>query len=77
MIIVEGTIGTKYSIEQQKRKVYKLVFLKDKHSKDLNYIKYLAHLHNIEIIYEDNTFFQNYPHSAGVIAYVSARTFDS
>lgn len=75
-MFIEGTISVKSAIENKKRKINKIYFKKDKFSKDLNYIKYLAHENKIDFQLEDIEFFNNFKKSGGVVADVEVRKFD-
>lgn len=77
MIYIEGTIAVKAAILHKKRQIHKIYFKQDKFSKDISYIKYLAHQEGITFELKQEDFFQNYPKSGGVVAEVSARTFDA
>lgn len=76
MIKISGTISVKYSILYNKRKVLKVFFKKNKFSKDFNYIKYLCHDKGIDFEICDDSFFEEYKNSGGILAYVNERNYD-
>lgn len=76
-MFIEGSISVKAAMINQKRKVIKIYFKKNKITKDFNYLKYLAHHNNIPFELKDDTFFKNFNNSGGVVAEVCFRKYDT
>lgn len=74
---IEGAISIKAAINNKKREVYKVYLLKNKKTKDFNYIRKIVKNNNIELIELDNfSVFSLSKTHGGIFAEVSNRKED-
>lgn len=78
-MIIEGSIAIKAAIKGNKRKIDKVYIDKHKRTKDFNYIRFLCHENNIEILPVDREYINSEAKGSshgGIIASVSLREFE-